>query len=90
MLIWLNTYFNDKQSNMVRKYEKLQVQVPQQGSLKSDAVLKCFLGFTLTFQEASWLARKIFSLRAAGSLVKAWQGEERICSSLPTSTIFAF
>lgn len=70
---WLNEWFNDKQSNIAQNHEKLQVQVPQRGSLKSDSTLKCSLGFTFTFQQASWLARKICSLRVIWSLVKGWQ-----------------
>jgi len=56
----MNVY--DKQSNAVQKLEKLQVHVPQQGSLKSDSTLKSFSGFTFTFQQASWLAREAFPL----------------------------
>lgn len=67
-------------SQTAQKHEK--VQVPQQGSLKSYATSKCSLGFTFTFQQASWLEMKIFYLRAVCSLVKGWQaGDEG--SALP-------
>lgn len=72
---------------MARKYEKIQVQVPQQGSLKSDSVLKCSLGFTFTFQEDSPSKKNFLS---QSCLVKAWQVcEEGICFSLATSMVFA-
>lgn len=60
---------NDKQSNAVQKLEKLQVQVPQQGFLKSDSTLKSFSGFTFTFRQASWLAREAFLC----NLIEGWQ-----------------